>query len=278
MNRSFSKIYNYKLLIFSGIFLFLIYISFPVSAKDRFYPDKVWGNVSGWLIYWNNLKTSCVASGKYHDGTIFWMGRGGGNGKHKFIAFANKNWTGIKEFKDYRFNVVFNGRRNWKGNFYGIKVESVGISGFEVQGLNNRFFNEIARATNVVFYIGQKRIMKLRLKGTSRAIKSLYKCDNQIARSKKIDFGGLAAENNKSDQMNAKIPKSIEELTDEWADYWENCRGGNFELAETKKACNEQLRMEKQLSDLGYCYGHKSDKATTEYDWHKCRKGSFKAQ
>lgn len=150
------------------------------AARAQFVQiDQAFGTVSGWQIGLSRRVGGCVATTKFTDETVLWMGFTGDNNT-AFIALTNANWKSIEAERRYRLEFRAAGAGNWNGEFIGFR-QSDTENGLITFGLRREFVLDLARARGIFVRFEGRQIAALSLRGSSAALEDTTACHRQHA-------------------------------------------------------------------------------------------------
>ncbi|MCW3835911.1 energy transducer TonB [Sphingomonas canadensis] len=156
--------------------LILIVVAPPIRAQSR--GDEIYGQVGPWLIAESN--DGCFATASFVGGTDLTFTYRAYDSTSMLII-SNELFASVESGTIYPIEILFHTRGRtddgWGSkDFLGVSGRAVGIT------LDAEVLDDIAAADGISFLYRGRRVEKLSLKGSSKAVFLLVKCGGNFAR------------------------------------------------------------------------------------------------
>lgn len=140
-------------------------------------PDH-WNRVAGWDIRVDStLNNGCYMLAMYEGRTIVRFGFNMNVG-NAYLMVADPDWKSLEVGQYYPLQFQLNRRRKWVGQAKAIDMN--GVVALATNLSKGRFFNEFARGRSLRISYQGRRIAQLSLRGSSRAMKEMFRCQRQM--------------------------------------------------------------------------------------------------
>lgn len=153
-----------------------------VLANPASSETVLWKEISGWSIRMDpSMGNACYVSSVYEDGTVLRLGFNFLNSNRSlYFSLGNAKWKSLEAGKEYPVRIQFDNNTPWDATASGLEIDAVHHLHINTHDAN--FAEEFSRKLSIRAFYSGRQIVALRLKGSSKAIDEMLKCQDLVSK------------------------------------------------------------------------------------------------